>query len=112
MIYKILFFSALIAIEYLATTSLHIEIVETLWDKFNHFFAFATLMVLLTLAYGHLTQLQRVTLLFAFGVQIELVQAFLPSRYFSLLDIVADAIGIAVGIVIVELLKRFSLLKG
>ncbi|MBD3823204.1 MAG: VanZ family protein [Epsilonproteobacteria bacterium] len=108
MIYKAAFFLCLIAIEYLATTSLHIEIVETLWDKFNHFFAFATLMVLLTLAYGHLTQLQRVALLLAFGIQIELVQAFLPSRYFSLLDVVADTIGIAVGIVIIWLFKRFS----
>ena len=39
-------------------------------------------------------------------MQIELVQAFLPNRSFSLLDIVADMIGAAFGVIVVEILKR------
>ena len=39
-------------------------------------------------------------------MQIELVQAFLPNRSFSLLDIVADMIGAVFGVIVVEILKR------
>ena len=39
-------------------------------------------------------------------MQIELVQAFLPNRSFSLLDIVADMIGAGFGVIVVEILKR------
>jgi len=46
-LFKILFFICLLAVEYLATTSRRIEIVENSWDKFNHFLAFGVLYGLL-----------------------------------------------------------------
>ena len=92
-----MFFIALVAVEYLATTSRHIPIVESLWDKFNHFFAFSVLYLLLSFGYERLSFLQKAVLLLLFGMQIEIVQSFLPARFFSLLDVVADSIGIVIG---------------
>ena len=89
----------IVAIEFLATTTIHIEVVESVWDKANHFIAFFTLYVLLSFAYKSLGLLSKVALLVAFGLQIEIVQSFIDGRYFSLLDVVADSIGILLGVV-------------
>ena len=45
-------------------------------------------------------------LLFLFGLQIEIVQSFIDGRFFSLLDVVADSIGIVIGVVFVWLFKK------
>lgn len=50
--------------------------------------------------------LKNFALLLAFGVQIELVQTFLPNREFSLLDIIADMLGATFGVIVIEILKR------
>ncbi len=95
--FKALFFTALITIEYLATTSSTIPVAEHIWDKANHFIAFSTLYILLSLAYNNITSFQKFIILISFGIQIEIVQAFLPTREFSILDILADTIGIIIG---------------
>ena len=92
----------LIAIEYLATATFKIKPIQNSWDKANHFFAFLALYVTLSLGYTQMPLKSKVLLLLAFGIQIELVQAFLPNREFSLLDIVADGLGILVGIVVLK----------
>ena len=103
---KICFFAALLAIDILAFTPKSPAIIENSWDKANHFLAFFVLYILLYLGY-EFKILKNLALLLAFGVQIELVQAFLlPNRSFSLLDIVADMIGAAFGVIVVEILKR------
>jgi len=101
------FYICLVAIEFLATTTIHIEAVESIWDKANHFIAFFTLYILLTLAYKKLSLKAKVGLLILFGMQIEFVQSFIPARYFSLLDVVADSIGILIGVVAYKLYKKF-----
>jgi len=99
---KIAFFVSLIAIEYLATTSLTIKPIEMSWDKANHFIAFITLYVTLSLGYQTLTVRFKALTLLLYGVQIELIQSLLPHRFFSLLDIVADGVGIALGVVVMS----------
>ena len=106
---QISFFICLIAIEYLATTTTSIPAIENSWDKFNHFIAFITLYILLSLGYQKLIDLKKVIILMIFAIQIEIVQSFIPNRYFSLLDVVADAIGIILGIVVYKFFRnRFS----
>ena len=95
----------LLVIEFLATTTIHIEAMESVWDKANHFSAFFVLYILLNFAYKKFNRLTKIGLLLAFGLQIEIVQSFIDGRYFSLLDVVADSIGIAIGFVIIYLLK-------
>ena len=107
--FKALFFTALITIEYLATTSSSIPVVEHIWDKANHFIAFSTLYILLSLAYKHTTLIQKFIILITFGIQIEIVQAFLPAREFSILDIFADSIGIIIGEIVSK--KLFKPIK-
>ena len=101
------FFIALAAVEYLATTSQHISLVESLWDKFNHFFAFAVLYLLLSLGFVRLHFWQKAALLLLFGLQIEITQSFLPTRCFSMLDVVADTIGIVIGAGVFSLFRRY-----
>ena len=104
---RVAFFIALAAVEYLATTSQHISLVESMWDKFNHFFAFSVLYLLLSLGFGRLVFWKKAALLLLFGMQIEIVQSFLPARCFSMLDVVADSIGIAIGAMLFTLLRRY-----
>jgi len=105
--FQIMFYICLISIEYLATTTQEIKPLEHTWDKANHFIAFMTLYVLLSLAYKYLSILMKIALLLAFGMQIEIVQYFIPGREFSLLDVVADSVGIAIGIVVYYLYKKY-----
>jgi len=106
---KYLFYICIIAIEYLATTTKEIEVVQNSWDKANHFIAFMVLFMLLSFGYRHLNLIKKVMLLSLFAVQIEIVQYFIPCRSFSLLDIFADMVGIGIGCVVVRaLMVAFS----
>ncbi len=105
--FKIMFFVTIIAIEFLATTTtVHIEIVENIWDKANHFIAFFTLYILISFGFLNLSIMRKVILLLLFGVQIEVVQHFIEGRFFSTLDVFADFIGISIAAVIMKVLLR------
>jgi len=45
-------------------------------------------------------KVRKIVLLLAFGMQIEIVQSFIPGRDFSGFDVVADSVGIVIGIVV------------
>ena len=98
-IFRLMFFVCLVSIEFLATTTMKIEVVDSIWDKANHFVAFFVLYILLSLAYKNLSIFMKVLILLGFGIQIEIVQSFIDGRSSSLLDILADSIGISIGIV-------------
>ncbi len=104
--YRLSLFVCLVCIEYLATTSRHLGINEQFSDKTNHFLAFFVLYILLSLSYEKLSTLKAFALLLLFGLQIEIVQHFLPARHFSLLDVVADMVGICIGIVSFYIFKK------
>lgn len=105
---KVSFFAAFLAIEYLALTPQHIEIVESFWDKQNHFIAFCALYVLLSLAYNRVSTRLKTFLLLLIGLQIEITQYFIPARSFSLMDIVADSVGILIGIGIYKVITKIK----
>jgi len=98
--YKALFFLNFAVIEYLALTPQHIEIIESFWDKQNHFAAFLVLYLLLGLAYRDFSTSKKVAVMTLIAFQIEITQYFIPGRCFSLLDIAADAVGVMMGIVV------------
>jgi len=97
-LYRIAFFVCLGVIEYLATTTREIPIIENSWDKANHFIAFFVLYILLSFAYKYFSTFLKVVLLLAFGMQIEIVQSFIDGRFFSMLDVFADSVGIVLGV--------------
>jgi VanZ family protein len=81
---------------------------DTGWDKANHWLAFSTLAVT---AFQAIPNARRryagVALgLLALGVFIELVQSQIPARSAELLDVVADAIGIGAGLLIMKAWQR------
>jgi len=105
--FRTLFFISIIVIEFLATTTtVHIEIIENIWDKANHFIAFFTLYILISFGFLKLSIMRKVILLLLFGVQIEIVQHFIDGRFFSTLDVFADFIGISIALVTMKVLLR------
>jgi len=107
-LYKAMFYGCLVSIEYLATTTQQIKVIEHTWDKANHFIAFMTLYILLSFAYKHLSRKMKVLILLAFGMQIEIVQSFIPGRDFSGFDVVADSIGITIGFIVYYSYRRYK----
>lgn len=66
------------------------------WDKLNHLTAFVTLTLVAFQAYARVRWRAAGGLL-AFGALIEVLQAFTPTRSTDWADLVADALGIALG---------------
>jgi VanZ family protein len=95
---KPILYITLITIDILAFSPSGVDHISTGWDKANHFVAFFTLYILLHLAYTHLSMTIKILLLLAFAVHIEVVQYFIPNREFSFLDVLADMIGVMIGI--------------
>lgn len=99
-IYKTLFWIALIASYILAILPQNdVPKITPLNDKGNHFIAFATLTLLLFYAY-RVGYIKNALLMLAYGVWIEFSQLFTLNRQAEIADVVADAIGIIIGIAI------------
>lgn len=89
---------SLVAIVILATLDTRYPMPSTPSDKVNHLIAFLELTILTRLAWPELRALWYVPALLLFGLAIELVQLTLPYRDFSLKDLLADGLGIAIGL--------------
>lgn len=76
---------------------------STTWDKLNHGLAFAALGFLAWGAHPS-RRVPAFVALIGFGVLIEVVQWYVPSRSAEWADLVADAIGLAVGALSAHLL--------
>ncbi|MBR9871417.1 MAG: VanZ family protein [Gammaproteobacteria bacterium] len=96
-LWQAVLFLSLAAILYLATTSQSYPIPSSTNDKINHLIAFAELTVVTRLAWPRLGFYWFAPALLGFGFALEAIQATLPYRDFSLADVAADALGIAVG---------------
>ena len=66
---------------------------STGWDKMNHVLAFGTLGALAALAWPARVP-RSLVLLLGYGVLIEVLQAFTPTRSPELQDVLADSIGL------------------
>lgn len=100
-----------IAVCYLALTPHPPKKMSLGWDKLNHTTAFATLMVCACLGFARrrsVPWLATALSLLAFGGLIELVQAFIPGREADTFDLLADALGMAIGGLIVLATRKLS----
>ncbi len=79
--------------------------IGSLSDKSIHFIAFAVLTLLLRLSYS-ITWHQTVLFLFIYAVFIEFSQLFTLNRSAELLDVVADIIGIGIGLLFYPFIER------
>ncbi|MET0378418.1 MAG: VanZ family protein [Spongiibacteraceae bacterium] len=106
---QVLFWLALLSISMLAFMPGPEVPVSTRWDKGDHTLAFFVLSVLAMLSWPRQPWWRLALWLIGYGVLIEIVQAFLPSREASLLDLLADSTGIALhGVFYVFMARRFS----
>jgi len=93
-IYKIAFFTATFSVLVLSLLP-NGGGIDTGWDKANHFIAFFTLSFLLNRASSSINaRIRNALSLLAFGMLIEIFQAFTSYRSSDWHDIVADSIGI------------------
>jgi len=108
-LYKISLYTATVSIYILALIPLEIaEIATPLWDKTNHFIAFFVLSILLKLSYK-LKSTTIFCILFIYGVFIELSQLlFTTTRFGEVNDVVADVIGILIGLVVIIIGRFFN----
>jgi VanZ family protein len=77
------------------------------WDKLNHLAAFATLAVVAVL--GRCGPFWRVgAALLAYGGLIEVLQSFTPNRSGEWADLLADGVGIALGLLLAAALLKLA----
>lgn len=107
--YRLLFVGALLSISVLAFLPDYNALppIVSVSDLLNHAAAFTLLSLLYALAYSHSFQRIALTLL-GYGLLIELVQAFLPTRFASVEDVVADSIGVLAGIAGVKMFRSVT----
>jgi len=96
MLFRSMLVAALLAISFLATTSLSIPVAGDMNDKVNHVFAFVVLAFLVDFSFPAWTFRAQALVLIAYGLSIEVTQSYLPYRSCSLFDLGADAVGLAV----------------
>jgi VanZ family protein len=95
MLFRVLLVIALLAISFLATTRLTLPVAREMNDKINHVTAFFVLALLVDLSFPAWKFRTKVLVLIAYGLSLEITQAYLPYRSCSLLDLGADAVGLA-----------------
>ena len=73
------------------------------WDKANHALAFLVLTVLTGLGWPRLSRIWLMALMVSAGVAVELIQGFeMIGRDADVMDVVADGVGILVGLAILH----------
>jgi VanZ family protein len=108
---KALFWTALIA-SYLAALVPQ-EIAPrfgSLSDKGAHFIAFAVLTILLQMAYTPIW-IKTFLWLLSYAVWIEISQLFTSDRSSEMLDVIADAIGIVIGLTVYFIIRILIMRK-
>jgi len=105
----------LLVISWLAFSPKPPEGIDTGWDKANHLLAFATLAVVSALSLTGARRERKVGKvvlgLLAYGIFIELVQTQVPGRSAEAADVLADMVGVALGLLLLAGLERLPLLK-
>jgi VanZ family protein len=103
------FAALLLAVGWLALTPQPPRALSTGWDKSNHLIAFAVLMLVGRLSWPRRPWALGLALL-AYGGLIELAQTQVPGRDGEWPDLLADAFGLALGLLADRLLRRARLL--
>lgn len=97
---------ALIIVTFFATVPLEVLKLLPNNDKITHIIVFFILAILVDYSFPkHKFGLKSILFLFSFGLLIELIQFFIPSKYFSLYDLGADCIGFTIYLFFILIFK-------
>ena len=109
--FRVLLCFTLVIVTYLATTALEFTVVSSIYDKINHFIAFFVLALLLDFSFPNFNfNMFKIILLITYGFSLEMIQHFLPHRMFSLIDVLADIVGLAGYGLLIPLIKNIPIL--
>ena len=109
--FRVLLCFTLVIVTYLATTALEFTVVSSIYDKINHFVAFFVLALLLDFSFPNFNfNMFKIILLITYGFSLEMIQHFLPHRMFSLIDVLADIVGLAGYGLLIPLIKNIPIL--
>lgn len=108
--WRVLLLMLLTVISYLALSPAPPPSVDTGWDKLNHLLAFASLAVAACFSAraSRIHALRSALALLAYGALIEILQTLMPPRQGEWADLLADAIGIALGLLAAALLQHLA----
>ena len=94
-IFRLALITAVTAITYLATTRQELPLAKEISDKASHIVAFCVLALLVDYSFPERgLGFAKICALLTYGLLIEITQSFLPNRTPSLIDLLADGIGI------------------
>ena len=111
-IFRILLVVSLLLFTYLATIELELPVMTSIDDKFGHVLVFLYLAFLIDYSFpASRFNLLKIVPLLLYGVVIEVIQYFIPHRMFSLLDLLADGIGIVIYALLFQILRDVPLFK-
>ena len=96
MAWRLAFGICVMAVLVLALMPTDVPMPSTGWDKSNHLLAFSVMALLGRRAWPGRTMVLLAGLL-AYGALIEVLQSFTPNRSADWRDLVADAVGLALG---------------
>ena len=94
--WRLVFGICMLAVMVLALMPTDMPMPSTGWDKSNHLLAFSVMALLGRRAYPCRAMVVLAGLL-AYGALIEVLQSFTPNRSADWQDLVADAVGLALG---------------
>lgn len=100
-----------IVISVLAFTPLELPAVVSLNDKISHALAFLSLAFLSDYSFPNQRYRRIAMACMLYGISIELIQIFIPNRLFSLADIVADGVGLAIYPLFWPILRKMPFLS-
>lgn len=102
------FLVLLVLYTFLGLASAPQETVGNYNDKLMHFVGYLVGGLSISMAWPRSLWWHRALFLLAYSTGIECLQYFLPTRSFSILDIVANSLGLLLGLAIFELTKIWA----
>ena len=93
-------------ITYFSLTPIEHKISTSIWDKASHFIAYLILVILIRMVHVRFNYLTCVITCFSYSFIIECIQYFIPDRYFSILDMLANLLGTVLGAIIYYLISE------
>ena len=98
--------ASLLLVAYLSLMPYDGNLLDDQRDKLAHLMVYATLTVLTYLAYQRVAMLRLVAALLVYSVGLEVGQYFVPGRFLSGADVIANALGLLLGCAICRALAK------
>ena len=98
--------ASLLLVAYLSLMPYDGNLLDNQRDKLAHLMVYAALTVLAYLAYQRVAMLWLVAALLMYSVGLEVGQYFVPGRFLSLADVIANILGLLLGSAICWLLNK------